>query len=69
MMPVTGKEGQKMAKLLRANKYIECSITRKQGLKELFEEAILAGFRYRQKQGKGKEYGNGEGSNSICSIQ
>nr|CAD2171189.1 unnamed protein product [Meloidogyne enterolobii] len=40
-LPITNSFGFKLAKKEKAKNYIECSADRKQGLQELFEEAII----------------------------
>jgi cell division control protein 42 len=40
--PVSKGEAEKMASLLRAVKYVECSALTQEGLKNVFDEAILA---------------------------
>lgn len=50
--PITADEGVKCAKKIKAVKYVECSALTQQGLKDVFDEAIITVLRKTQKKKK-----------------
>ena len=54
LRPIASDEGAKVAKQLKAYKYVECSALTQQGLKDVFDEAILASIN-QPKQKKSKQ--------------
>jgi cell division control protein 42 len=67
--PVSRWTGQRLTKQLKAVAYVECSATRGEGLKELFEEQTLrAGLRTWQKRG-GADGRRTNGREESCSLQ
>jgi len=52
--PITVAQGEKLANELGAVKYVECSALRQKGLKDVFDEAILAALEPPKEKKKGK---------------
>jgi len=53
--PISSEQGQKLAKDLGAYKYQECSALRQKGLKDVFDEAIIAALDPNSNKVKGKK--------------
>lgn len=52
--PISLEAAEKQARELRAVKYVECSALTQRGLKNVFDEAILAALEPPNEQKKGK---------------
>jgi len=52
--PIAFAQGEKLANELGAVKYVECSALRQKGLKDVFDEAILAALEPPKEKKKGK---------------
>ncbi|CAF0832257.1 unnamed protein product [Adineta ricciae] len=55
--PISPKQGQKLAQTIKAAQYLECSALTQQGLKNVFDEAIMTTLK-RKKQKAVKEPGS-----------
>ena len=54
MKPISTDAAEKLAVQLRAVKFVECSALTQKGLKNVFDEAILAALEPPEKEGKKK---------------
>jgi len=52
--PVTTEEGQKMAALIQANAYLECSSRTREGIREVFETAAIAALQKHKHRSRAK---------------
>ena len=59
-MPVTHEQGQKLAKTVRAARFVECSALTQKGLKNVFDEAIITVVN--------KDYERGEKKTRRCTL-
>jgi cell division control protein 42 len=54
MRPIMSDQGERLAKELGAIKYVECSALTQKGLKNVFDEAIIAALEPPQTKSKRK---------------
>lgn len=52
--PISTESGERLARELAAVKYLECSALTQQGLKNVFDEAIIAALEPPKKDKRGK---------------
>lgn len=66
--PITEEEANNMVKELGAIKYLECSALTRQGLKNVFDEALTSVVCGQNKNAGGKKSGSGGGKKKGCML-
>ena len=64
--PITEQEARKLASSLGCQSYVECSSLTQKNLKEVFDEAIMAGLKGRRKKEKKRVKKNGSRGAAGC---